>query len=136
MVQVDVRYTGDLHCSATHGPSGAEITTDAPTDNHGRGEAFSPTDLVGTAMATCILTIMAIAARRDGIDLAGTTCRVTKEMSPQPPRRIAKITCEFNLPVKPTLEQRLKLENAARTCPVHRALHGNVEVPLVFHWAE
>lgn len=136
MVTVDITYTGDLHCQAKHGPSGQVLLTDAPVDNNGRGEYFSPTDLVGTAMGTCIFTIMGIVAQREGIDLRGATCRVAKEMSAQPPRRIARLTLEFDLPAKVTMEQRLKLENAARTCPVHRALHGNVDVEMIFRWAE
>ncbi len=136
MVQVDITYTGELRCRATHGPSGQTLLTDAPVDNHGKGEAFSPTDLVGTALVTCMFTIMGIVAQREGIDLAGASCRVLKEMSAQPPRRIATLHIEFDLPVKVTMEQRVKLENAARTCPVHRALHGNVEMPMTFRWAE
>ncbi len=136
MVEVNITYTGGLHCQATHGPSGQIISTDAPVDNQGRGECFSPTDLVGAAMGTCIFTIMGIVAQREGINLAGASCRVVKEMSANSPRRIAKLAVEFDLPVKVTMEQRLKLENAARTCPVHRALHGNVEMPMVFRWAE
>ncbi|MCC6241003.1 MAG: OsmC family protein [Phycisphaerales bacterium] len=136
MVQVDVTYTGDLQCRCVHGPSGQVLLTDAPVDNNGKGENFSPTDLIGTALSTCMFTIMGIVAKREGIDLAGATCQVRKEMSTQLPRRIAKLTLEFNLPAKLGLAQRLKLENAARTCPVGRAVTGNIELAVSFVWQD
>src|ERR1039457_4271827 len=89
MVNIQVEYQGDLHCKATHGPSGAELSTDAPKDNQGRGESFSPTDLVATALGTCMLTIMGIMARTLNIDIVGTTATVEKEMTTTPPRMIA-----------------------------------------------
>lgn len=135
-VQMEIVYQGQLRCEATHGPSGSVIRTDAPTDNMGRGEAFSPTDLVGVALGTCILTTMGIVAQRDGIALEGTTIRVIKEMTTQGPRRIAKLSVEFTIPHKLDREQQHKLELAGRTCPVHRALDGNVEMPITFHWAQ
>src|SRR4029077_19095884 len=92
MVQVDVVYQGKLCCKATHEPSGTTILTDAPKDNQGEGKYFSPTDLVGTALGTCMMTIMGIVAQRENIDLTGSTVRVIKEMAAAPARRIAKLT--------------------------------------------
>src|ERR1700730_13775933 len=88
MVNISVKYTGDLHCDATHGPSKSKIPTDAPTDNKGKGAAFSPTDLVATALGTCISTTMGIKAETLGVDLRGMTASVQKEMSKDAPRRI------------------------------------------------
>src|SRR5471032_282805 len=98
MVKITGEYQGDLHCTAAHGPSGNTLVTDAPKDNQGRGEAFSPTDLVATALATCIVTTMAIVARRSGVELTGLKYEVTKEMSADAPRRIARLTVDLWLP--------------------------------------
>src|SRR5512133_1206078 len=100
MVQITATYEGQLHCSATRGPSRASLATDAPKDNMGRGEAFSPTDLVATAMGTCILTTMGIVAQRNNIDISGATAKVTKEMATQPVRRIGKIAVQIHMPRK------------------------------------
>jgi putative redox protein len=135
MVQVDITYDGDLRCTARHGPSGATFPTDAPLDNHGKGEAFSPTDLVGTALGTCILTIMGIVAQREGIDLAGTRVTVQKEMVTKPIRRIGKLAVTIHVPRELDERQRILLHNAAHTCPVHHSLHPDVEAPIVFVWA-
>jgi putative redox protein len=134
MVEVKVAYEGDLRCRATHGPSGSTLMTDAPVDNMGKGEAFSPTDLVATALATCMMTIMGIAAQRLEIDLRGMTARVTKEMSASPPRRISRLAVTIHVPTKLTEEQKTKLQNAAMTCPVHKALHPDVAAPIEFIW--
>jgi putative redox protein len=134
MVQVDITYDGNLRCTARHGPSGATITTDAPVDNHGRGEAFSPTDLVGTALGTCILTVMGIVAQRRGIDITGATATVQKEMASSPLRRIAKLAVRIHVPRQLDERQRTMLENAAHTCPVHGSLHPDIEAPIEFVW--
>ncbi|MGC3988113.1 MAG: OsmC family protein [Chthoniobacteraceae bacterium] len=131
MVKISIEYTGQLHCDATHGPSGAVLSTDAPVDNHGKGESFSPTDLVATALGTCMATVMGIYARERDIDLSGMKIEVSKEMTP-PPRRIAKLTTEIWMP--PALPRNLALENVALTCPVHRSVHPDVEKPVTFHW--
>lgn len=136
MVNMHISYDGQLRCTATHEPSGARINTDAPRDNHGRGEAFSPTDLVGAALASCMLTTMAIVAERKGIDLRGTTVTVGKEMATDPFRRISRLPVSFSSPFRPTEEQRQLLENTAHSCPVHRALDGKVEMPVVFKWGD
>src|ERR1700722_2392773 len=123
MVEIGIVYEGDLRCRATHGPSGSTLATDAPTDNMGRGEAFSPTDLVATALGTCMMTIMGIAARNMSVDLRGATATVTKEMSASPPRRISRLAVTISVPGDFTDEQKQKLQNAAMTCPVHKSLH-------------
>ncbi len=133
-VEIHVRYEGDLRCRAMHGPSGRELLTDAPVDNHGRGESFSPTDLVATALGTCMLTIMGIVAERDGWDLAGTRVEVSKHMVADPVRRIGRLDVDFHVPRDPGSRGRTVLERAARSCPVHRSLGEDVEVHLAFHW--
>lgn len=135
-VEIDVIYEGQLHCKATHGPSGAELTTDAPVDNHGRGESFSPTDLVATALGTCLATIMGIVAERHHLDLAGTKIHVTKEMIPQPVRRIGALRVTISVANGANFSDtdRLKLENAARHCPVHQSLHPDIAMPIEFRY--
>ncbi len=133
MVNISIQYTGALHCVATHGPSGSEIATDAPTDNQGKGEAFSPTDLVGTALGTCMLTTMAILAERHQIDLRGATATVQKEML-DAPRRIGRLTSEIHIPLPASHPQRDLIEKAALGCPVHRSLAAEMERPTRFFW--
>lgn len=134
MVQVDIVYEGDLHCVATHEPSRRKLQTDAPVDNQGRGESFSPTDLVGTALGTCILTTLGIIARRQGIDLKGATCQVRKEMTTSGPRRIERLGVEIRIPGHISHDNRTRFINAAETCPVYRSLHPDVQAPITFHW--
>ncbi|MHA3770040.1 OsmC family protein [Verrucomicrobiota bacterium sgz303538] len=135
-VRIDIAYQGDLRCAATHAPSGTQIFTDAPVDNHGRGESFSPTDLVATALGTCMMTVMGIFAQRHEIDLKGATVTVEKEMVSSPVRRIAKLTTEIRMPIPANHPQREALERAALTCPVHQSLLPDVEKPVRFIWAE
>ena len=132
MVQIDITYQGGLRCEAVHGPSGAKLVTDAPVDNQGKGESFSPTDLVATGLGVCIPTIMGIVAEREKIDLTGIRITVQKEMSAEPPRRIAKLATRIVMPRALDEKQKAKLERAAHTCPVHQTLHGNVEMPIEF----
>ena len=134
MVNISGEYQGDLHCLATHGPSGSQLTTDAPRDNQGRGEAFSPTDLVATALGTCIATTMALVARRHGLELRGLKYEVTKEMSADSPRRISRLTTHLWMPLPKGAAPHNLLENAAHACPVHQSLHPSVEKLIVFHW--
>lgn len=134
MVRSSIRYEGDLRCAATHGPSGRTLETDAPVDNHGRGESFSPTDLVATALGTCMVTIMGIAAARHEIDLRGLTVEVTKEMTKEAPRRIARLGTTIRVPLPPDHPKRPLLENAALTCPVHHSLHPEIGKPVDFQW--
>ena len=134
MVSIQMEYQGDLHCSVVHGPSETVLNTDAPKDNQGRGESFSPTDLVATALGTCILTTMGILARTLGIDITGATATVDKEMTSAPPRRIERLTVKIHMPHAVSEENQLKLERAAHTCPVEKSLHPDVELPISFVW--
>jgi putative redox protein len=135
MVTIDIQYQGELRCEAVHQPSGTRLNTDAPKDNMGKGESFSPTDLVATALGTCMLTIMGIAARTMNIDIKGTQVTVQKEMVATPLRRIGKLGVKIKVPGNLTAEQKQKLENAAHTCPVHKSLHPDVQIPVEFEWA-
>lgn len=134
MVESTARYEGGLRCSVTHGPSGSVIRTDAPVDNHGRGEAFSPTDLVAAALATCTLTIMAIYAERHGIDLKGMTAVTRKGMNAEGTRRIGSLATTITVPLPPDHPHREPMERAAHSCPVHRSLDPGVQVPIEFRW--
>ncbi len=135
MVAIQLEYQGDLHCKAVHGPSETELTTDAPKDNQGRGESFSPSDLVATALGSCMLTVMGIMARTLNLDVAGATAKVEKEMTTTAPRRIQKLTVKIRVPKPLSAENRLKLERAVHTCPVHKSLNPEIEVPVEFEWA-
>ena len=134
MVEAHITYEGDLRCTATHGPSHSSIETDAPTDNTGRGERFSPTDLVGTSLATCVLTTIAIAARRKGLEMPGMTASVRKHMSAEAPRRIARLEVDVVIPLPGDHPERAFLEAAAKGCPVRRSLHPDMEVAETFTW--
>ncbi|NYF80012.1 OsmC family protein [Granulicella arctica] len=134
MVAIQFEYQGDLHCRAVHAPSGTELNTDAPKDNLGRGESFSPTDLIATALGTCMLTVMGIAARTLNLDITGTTATVEKEMTTATPRRIESLTVKIHVPHFLNPENKLKLERAAHTCPVHKSLHPDVQTLIEFSW--
>ncbi len=131
-VRMEVVYEGDLHCVALHGPSGDRIPTDAPLDNRGRGEHFSPTDLVGAAMGSCMLTIMGIAARDRAIDMTGARAEILKEMANVPRRHISKLSVRITLPARLRAAERAVLEAAAKGCPVHASLGPDTEVDLAF----
>ena len=133
-VEVQIAYEGTLRCRAAHGPSGRELHTDAPVDNHGKGESFSPTDLVATALGTCMVTTMGIVAERNGWDLSGTRVRVEKHMLADPRRRIGSLPCEIRVPVDLAEADRLVLEETAHTCPVRLSIGERIEVPLRFVW--
>jgi putative redox protein len=135
-VEIAMTYDGSLRCTAAHLPSGQRLVTDAPIDNMGRGESFSPTDLVATALGTCMATTMAIVAQREGLELAGMRVSVVKEMVATPTRRIGQLTTRIFVPTKVTAQQKQKLENAAHACPVHKSLHPDVKLPIEFEWAE
>ena len=138
MVQIDVIYRGQLRCMATHGPSRVELATDAPVDNHGRGESFSPTDLMATALGTCMLTTMAIRTRAQNYALEGMTAEVKKHMSSAGPRRIVELAVEIVVPNATRLgpSDREALQDAAHTCPVRLSLLDAIQVPVVFHWRD
>jgi len=133
MVSIEIEYRGGLRCEAVHGPSGARLLTDAPVDNHGKGEAFSPTDLAATAMGTCMLTVMGIVADRHGIDIIHARAVVEKEMSADP-RRIASLTVTMHLPAALSPEDRERLESAAVQCPVCKSLSPDVKRVISFSY--
>lgn len=135
MVKITGEYQGELHCSARHEPSATTLATDAPRDNQGRGESFSPTDLVATSFASCIATTMAIVARKNGLELGRFRYEVTKEMSTDAPRRIVRLAAQFWLPIPESHPQAALLAGIAQNCPVHHSLHPSVERPVVLHWA-
>jgi uncharacterized OsmC-like protein len=133
MITSKATYLGELRTSSVHQLSGTEVVTDAPRDNHGKGEAFSPTDLVANSLATCMLSIMGIKARDLNVDLTGTTADVTKYMQAEP-RKISKITVVMNIPVAPDDKMRIILERSAMTCPVFLSLHPDIEKDITFNW--
>lgn len=134
MIEITVNYEGDLRCRATHTPSGNQLVTDAPVDNHGKGESFSPTDLVATALATCMATVIGIIGKRKEIDLTGMKVRVEKHMSQDAPRRIVRLPVAITLPLPPDHPERALLESAARGCPVHQSVHPEIDKPIEWHW--
>jgi len=134
MVEINVTYEGGLRCRATHGPSGMELITDAPVDNMGKGEAFSPTDLIATGLSACIATTMAIMANRKGYDLTGMKVHVEKHMSTDAPRRIVKLPVIVRIPLPANHADRPALEAAAHGCPVHRSMGPDCDMPIEFIW--
>lgn len=131
-----VKYLGELRCEAEHVRSGQRIVTDAPPDNKGRGEAFSPSDLTSTSLACCMMTIMGIAARDRGWDLSGMQARVVKHMASDP-RRIAKVEVHISLDGRHLdSKARTILERAAHTCPVALSLRADLVQEIVFDWQE
>lgn len=134
MVQIRIRYDGGLRCTATHGPSGKTLHTDAPADNQGKGESFSPTDLLATAVGTCMLTVMGIVAERHGWDLVGSDVTVVKKMVADPARRVGEVEVVIRVPADLDGDARAALEKAAHTCPVHKSLAANVSIPTRFEW--
>jgi uncharacterized OsmC-like protein len=126
-------YLGDLRTSCEHLQSGTKIITDAPTDNHGKGEAFSPTDLVATSLASCMISIMAIKSKDLQVDLINTGINVTKIMQSEP-RKISKIILELNIPVNPSDKNKVILERAGMNCPVLLSLHPDIEKEITFNW--
>ena len=130
-VTITGKYLGNKKMLLTHGPSGAELITEPPTDNQGEGKSFSPTDLVGAALAACTTTIISIVAERYKIDIDGMRMEIEKHMS-ESPRRIVRLPVKIWLPAHLTEVQRVKLENAARSCPVHHSLHPNIDAPVEF----
>jgi len=128
-----VTYLGDLRTSSVHLQSGTEILSDAPKDNHGKGEAFSPTDTVANGLASCMMTVMGIKARDLGVDLTGSTASVTKHMQAEP-RKISKIEVAFEMAIAADEKTRIILERTANTCPVHLSLHPDIEKVITFNW--
>ncbi|WP_426092153.1 OsmC family protein [Flavobacterium sp. DSR3-2] len=128
-----VTYLGDLRTSSIHLQSGTEILSDAPVDNNGKGEAFSPTDILANALATCMMTIMGIKARDMELDLKGSTAEVIKIMNAEP-RRIGAIEIAFEMYGTDNIKNRTILERAAMTCPVFLSLHPEIDKRIVFNW--
>jgi putative redox protein len=136
MVEINLTYTGDLHCKAEHGPSNTIIYTDAPKDNQGKGEFFSPTDLLATSLGTCYLTIMAIAAKNHNVNMDGAAAHVEKHMSAEVPRKVAKIVVKIDLPEGIPHNKRQLLENASRNCPSSKSIHPDIEVDLSYNYPD
>lgn len=134
MVEIKLSYEGDLHCSATHGPSGNTLVTDAPLDNNGLGQAFSPTDLLATALGSCMATVIGILARRREITVEGMTVTVRKFMSEDLPRRVKRLELDLRIPLSAEHPDRKLLESAARGCPVHHSIHPDIEVVMNWIW--
>jgi len=133
MATVESVYIGELRTNNTHLQSGTQIITDAPTDNQGKGEAFSPTDLLATSLGTCMLTTMAIRTAKDNINLDGTKCAITKIMAANP-RRVSEIVINLEFPATYTAEQQKQLEDIALTCPVYLSLHPDLVKTVDFGW--
>ena len=134
MVEISMTYDGQLRCTAKHGPSGTSLHTDAPKDNMGKGESFSPTDLVATALGSCFLTTMAISAARHNIPFEGASAKIGKEMVADPLRRIGRLTVEIVVPMQLSPEDQRRLRAAGLSCPVNKSLHPDVKVPVTFIW--
>jgi putative redox protein len=138
MVEITAKYDGGLRCTATHGPSSSALVTDAPVDNHGKGESFSPTDLIATALATCVLTTMGILATKRGWNVDGMEVRVQKIMTQELPRRIAQLPVTLTIPDEVAgrldLAARAELEASGNKCPVKLTLHPQIEAPITFVW--
>jgi uncharacterized OsmC-like protein len=128
-----VTYLGDLRTSSIHLQSGSQIISDAPVDNNGKGEAFSPTDTVANGLASCMFTVMGIKAREMGVDFSGSTAAVTKIMAAEP-RRIAEIHVIFDMNLTADEKTKTILERTAMTCPVHYSLHPDIKKDIVFNW--
>ncbi len=136
MTTITTSYIGGLHCKAVHGPSGSTFETDAPLDNHGKGEKFSPTDLVAAALGTCYLTLMGIQAEAHDINMKGTTARVEKHMSTDLPRRIVKLVVTVDFPPGIPLNRRGLFEAVALNCPTCKSLHPDIKVVPEFNFPD
>lgn len=136
MVKIEIEHTGGLHSEAVHVQSGSRLQTDAPLDNGGKGESFSPTDLVATALGSCITTTMDLYAKRNGISIDGAKASVIKHMSSEPVRRISKLEVAVELPLPANHPHRAALENAAQNCPVKKSLSAEMEIPITFSWRD
>lgn len=134
MVEIQIEYEGELRCKAVHVPSGTVLATDAPKDNMGRGESFSPTDLVATGLGACMLTILAIAARNEGLEVQEASATVTKEMVSEPLRRIDRLVVTIRVPLRLPNEVKWRLETAVLSCPVAKSILPSIEVPITFQW--
>jgi len=134
MVKIKIKYEGELRCQLVHELSGKAFKTDAPVDNNGKGESFSPTDLCASALGSCMATIIGMQMEALGLDFTGMQIEVQKEMSTDLPRRIAKLTTEIWLPIALNDDQMWQVEIAAKNCPVHHSLNPEIEKPIIFNW--
>lgn len=134
MTTIKTIYLGELRTENEHVQSGNEVITDAPTDNRGKGEYFSPTDLLATALGSCIMTIMGIKARDNGIDIEGTRVNITKIMASDP-RRVAEVIVEFSFPERSySPEEKTIVESVAGVSPVPLSLHPDLKQSIIFNW--
>ena len=136
MIPQSMIYLGELRCKATHGPSRVELITDAPTDNQGRGQSFSPTDLLVAAMVTCQVTTMSLNTRNDHVTLDGTKVYAEKHMSHEGPRRIIRMVIKMDFPAGIPPEHRVKIERTAKTCPVALSLHPDIRIDQTFSYPD
>jgi putative redox protein len=136
MVKIEIEHTGGFHSEAVHTQSGTRLQTDAPLDNGGRGESFSPTDLVATALGACMTTTMDLYAKQNGIDISGAKAVVVKHMTSQPTRRIGKLEVAVTMPLSVHHPERLALEKVALNCPVLKSLSTELEIPVTFSWRD
>ncbi len=134
MVTMNLEYLDHLRVKAAHGPSKTQLITDAPSDNHGKGESFSPSDLVATALGACIITMMGIKAQQHQVKLTGLTAQIEKIMSSDSPRRIKKIICQFSCKAKVDKKMQTILQRTAMTCPVKESLNPEIELDIQFKW--
>jgi len=132
MVTFELTYPGDLRCSIVHTPSATQITTDPPVDNQGRGESFSPTDLLATALGSCMMTILAMNAQKRSVNVDGACVRIEKHMTTGAPRKVARLVVRFAMPRGIPGEHRVALEHAAKTCPVALSIHPDIAIEAVF----
>ncbi len=136
MVEISLTYDGDLRTRALHGPSGTGLITDAPVDNHGKGESFSPTDLLATALGSCMLTYVGLTANKHGWDVRGTTVSVRKDMVADPIRRIGRLTVQIHIPLELTDAELALIEQAVITCPVKESISERIQVPVTITCTE
>ncbi|MGN7203002.1 OsmC family protein [Pedobacter sp. SAFR-022] len=135
MATSKITYNGGLRTTSVHLQSGTEIITDAPVDNKGKGEAFSPTDLLATSLGNCMLTIIGIAAGEHGFNIDGTTCEITKIMAKEGPRRVAEIVVDFHFPANDYSDKvKAIIERSAHTCPVAYSIHPDIKKTVTFNY--
>ena len=136
MVKIEIKHTGSLHSEALHTESGTRIHTDAPLDNGGKGESFSPTDLLATALGTCMTTSMDLYAKKNGFSIGGANAVVLKHMVSEPSRRVGRLEVVVEMPLSGSHPQREALERAALNCPVAKSLSPEIQIPVSFSWRD
>lgn len=136
MGKINIAYEGNLRTEAVHVESGAVLKTDALNVTQGKGEAFSPTDLLAVSLGSCVMTLMGMAAQKLNVELTGLCAEVEKEMASAPVRRIGRIVVEVYCPLSFDVEKTMLIEKAGRGCPVHHSLHPDVEQVIRFHWGK